>query len=210
MSRPRNEIRRYTAPERVNHWTVAICFVLLALSGLAFFHPAFFFLTDLFGGGPWARILHPYIGLALFLAFAMLVVRFWRDNLIERRDIDWLKQVPELAVSGDDTAMPEQGKNNGGQKALFWCLVAGITVLLLTGLVMWRAWWTPPILLIRVASLLHAVAAVACIGLIIAHIYAAIWVKGSIHAMVRGTVTPAWAWQHHRAWYRRIMGGPRH
>jgi formate dehydrogenase subunit gamma len=56
---PRDEIPRYTTPERVNHWTVAICFVLLALSGLAFFHPAFFFLTGLFGGGPWTRILHP-------------------------------------------------------------------------------------------------------------------------------------------------------
>ena len=31
MSHPTDEISRYTAPERVNHWTVAICFVLLAL-----------------------------------------------------------------------------------------------------------------------------------------------------------------------------------
>jgi formate dehydrogenase subunit gamma len=194
-----DEIPRYTASERVNHWTVA-------LSGLAFFHPAFFFLTDLFGGGPWTRILHPYIGLVLFVAFAMLVARFWRHNLVERRDVEWLKRVPDMVVSGDDSHMPEQEKNNGGQKVLFWCLVVGILVLLLTGLVMWRAWWTPPILLIRVATLLHAIAAVGCIGLIIAHIYAAIWVSGSIHAMVRGTVSRAWAWQHHRAWYRKITG----
>jgi formate dehydrogenase subunit gamma len=39
---------------------VGICFILLALSGLAFFHPAFYPLTQLFGGGVWARILHPY------------------------------------------------------------------------------------------------------------------------------------------------------
>ena len=37
-------------------------FVLLALSGLALFHPALFWLTNLFGGGPWTRILHPFIG----------------------------------------------------------------------------------------------------------------------------------------------------
>lgn len=206
----RGEIPRYTASERVNHWTVAICFVLLALSGLAFFHPAFFFLTDLFGGGPWTRILHPYIGLALFIAFAMLVARFWRHNLIERRDVDWLKRVPDMVVSGDDSHMPEQGKNNGGQKVLFWCLVTGILVLLLTGLVMWRAWWTPPILLIRVATLLHSIAAVCCIGLIVAHVYAALWVSGSIRAMVRGKVSRAWAWQHHRAWYRKMTGDRRH
>jgi formate dehydrogenase subunit gamma len=29
-------------------------------------------------------------------------------------------------------------------------------------------------------------------------------VKGSIHAMLRGTVTPGWAWKHHRAWFRQI------
>jgi formate dehydrogenase subunit gamma len=84
--------------------------------------------------------------------------------------------------------------------------VIGVLLLLLTGLVMWRAWWTPPILLIRVASVLHAIAAVWSIGLIIVHIYAAIWVRGSIHAMARGTVPRAWARQHHRLWYRKTTG----
>ena len=38
-------IRRYTARERSNHWLVAILFVMAALSGLALFHPAFFFFS---------------------------------------------------------------------------------------------------------------------------------------------------------------------
>ena len=33
-------IQRYNANERTNHWITAITFVLLALSGLALFHPA--------------------------------------------------------------------------------------------------------------------------------------------------------------------------
>ena len=37
------DIERYNESERVNHWVIAITFVLAALSGLAFFHPAFFF-----------------------------------------------------------------------------------------------------------------------------------------------------------------------
>lgn len=45
------QIVRYRAPTRINHWIVAICFVLTALSGLALFHPALFPLTQLFGGG---------------------------------------------------------------------------------------------------------------------------------------------------------------
>ena len=35
-------IQRYKRAERFNHWVVAGCFVLLAISGLAFFYPAFF------------------------------------------------------------------------------------------------------------------------------------------------------------------------
>jgi formate dehydrogenase subunit gamma len=42
---------------------------------------------------------------------------------------------------------------------------------------------------------------------VIVHIYSAIfWVKGSLRAMTRGTVTHAWAKHHHPLWYRRITG----
>ncbi|HEX3636292.1 MAG TPA: formate dehydrogenase cytochrome b556 subunit, partial [Paraburkholderia sp.] len=52
-------IQRYTPNERTNHWITAITFVLLALSGLAMFHPAMSWLYAIFGGGQWTRILHP-------------------------------------------------------------------------------------------------------------------------------------------------------
>ena len=68
MKRNPRDLVRYNASERANHWVVGICFILLALSGLAFFHPAFFPLTQLFGGGPWTRILHPYIGVVMALS----------------------------------------------------------------------------------------------------------------------------------------------
>ena len=45
MKRNPRDLTRYTASERANHWVVGICFILLGLSGLAFFHPAFFPLT---------------------------------------------------------------------------------------------------------------------------------------------------------------------
>ena len=43
--------------------------------------------------------------------------------------------------------------------------------------------------MIRFASLLHAFCAFVLICAIIVHIYAAIWVKGSVRAMTRGTVS---------------------
>ena len=205
MRRNPRDLQRYSAGERANHWVVGICFILLALSGLAFFHPAFFPLTQLFGGGPWTRILHPYIGVVMMLFFVMMFLRFWRLNVMEQRDVEWLKNVNKM-IDGNDHDMPEQGKYNGGQKLLFWGLVIGMLLIVATGLVMWRAWWTLPVNVVRAASLVHAIAAVWMIGLIILHVYAAIWTRGTIRAMLYGTVTRAWAKQHHRGWYRKVTG----
>ncbi|HAJ13791.1 MAG TPA: formate dehydrogenase subunit gamma [Comamonadaceae bacterium] len=205
MIRNPRDLQRYTAGERANHWIVGICFILLALSGLAFFHPAFFPLTMLFGGGTWTRILHPYIGVVMAVFFLLMVVRFAALNLIESRDIEWLRNVNKM-VDGNDHDMPEQGKYNGGQKVLFWGLVLGMVLLLASGVLMWRAWLNLPVDVVRIASVVHAAAAVWMIGLIILHVYAAIWTRGTIRAMMYGTVTRAWAKQHHRGWYRKMTG----
>ena len=199
------DIQRYTAGERVNHWVVAISFVLLALSGLAFFHPSFFFMTNLFGGGPWTRILHPYIGVIMAVGFLLMFFRFWQLNLIKDRDVEWLKNMPAL-LDGDHDKMPPVEKYNGGQKVLFWLLVLCMLGLVVTGVLMWRAWWNLPVTVVRAASLVHAISAFGLIGLIMAHIYAAIWTKGTIRAMTRGTVTGGWAWRHHRKWLRELAG----
>ena len=205
MKTKAGDIVRYTAGERANHWAVAISFVLLALSGLAFFHPSFFFFTQLFGGGPWARILHPYIGVFMAFGFLLMFFRFWQLNLIKQRDVEWLKKVPAL-LDGKHEQMPPVGKYNGGQKVLFWMLVLCMLGLTVTGVLMWRAWWNLPVTVVRLASLLHALSAFGLIGLIIAHIYAAIWTKGTIRAMTRGTVTRAWARFHHPLWFRKVTG----
>ena len=205
MKRNPRDLVRDNASERANHWVVGICFILLALSGLAFFHPAFFWLTNLFGGGPWTRILHPYIGVVMGAFFVIMACRFAKLNIVEPRDIEWLKNVNKM-IDGDDHDMPEQGKYNGGQKLLFWGLVIGMLLIVITGFLMWRAWWNLPVTVVRAASLVHAISAFGLIGLIMAHIYAAIWTKGTIRAMTRGTVTRAWAKFHHPLWYRRMTG----
>jgi formate dehydrogenase subunit gamma len=201
----RDTIVRYDASDRTHHWTTAIAFVLAALSGLALFHPALFGLSGLFGGGPWTRILHPYLGLFMVLVFILLAARFWGHNHMEPRDWEWLKRYRDI-VNNREERVPEVGRYNAGQKLVFWVIVLCLTVLLLSGLVIWRAWLSHyfPISIIRVASILHAFSAFVLITTIILHVYAAIWVKGSVHAMTRGTVTPGWAWKHHRAWYREM------
>ena len=207
--RPR-EIIRYRAPTRINHWIVAICFVLTALSGLALFHPALFPLTQLFGGGPWTRILHPFIGLAMVVGFALLAFRMWRDNLPTADDRAWMRGMRDV-LRNEDEKLPPVGRFNAGQKLLFWAIIGCLSALLLTGFVIWRQYFSHffPIGVIRFSVLAHALFGWVLICAIVVHIYAALWIKGSVRAMTQGKVTYGWAYKHHRQWFRDILRGRR-
>jgi formate dehydrogenase subunit gamma len=196
---------RYTAGQRTNHWIVAMTFVLAALSGLALFHPALFWLSNLFGGGPWTRILHPFLALAMLFAFMYMASTFWKDNRLQDRDWAWLRQIKDVVNNREDR-LPEVGRYNAGQKLLFFTIVICLIGLLLSGIVIWRAYFSNylPVGLIRLSSVVHAVCAWVLVCAILVHIYAGIWVKGSVRAMTRGTVTPGWAWKHHRLWFRQM------
>lgn len=198
-------IQRYKDGDRMNHWVVAILFFLAALSGLAFFHPSLFFLTNLFGGGSWTRILHPFLGVAMALCFLGLFLRFRGENRIDEGDRAWRRGMGRM-LRGDKAGMPPVGKYNYGQKMVFWVFALSLLVLLVTGFMFWRPWFAAyfPIDVVRAAGLLHAVAAVLLILSTIVHVYAAIWVRGTIRAMTRGTVTEAWARQNHPLWHREM------
>lgn len=204
-TRPRT-LPRYSASERSNHWVVAITFILLALSGLAFYHPAFFFLSHLLGGGYWARVLHPYIGVVFFVCFALLALRLARHNAWEAKDAQWLKHFPDVLANREER-LPEVGRYNALQKILFYVLVLSAVGLFLSGIGLWREWFAFSVGTVRLAAVVHALCAFVAITSIIVHIYAAIWVKGSVRAMTRGDVTWGWAWRHHRAWFRQMVKG---
>ena len=205
MIRNPKDLTRYNAQERANHWLVGICFILLALSGLAFFHPAFYPLTQLFGGGVWARILHPIIGWLMMIGFVVMYFRFKALNRMEPADREWLDRVGEM-MDGNDHNMPEQGKYNGGQKAMFWAMSVCMLLLFVSGIILWRAYFSFPVDVVRLGAVVHAAVAAIMIAMIFVHVYAALWVRGTVRAMVYGTVTRAWAKQHHRAWYRQVTG----
>lgn len=201
-------VDRYSAGARLNHWVTAISLVLLALSGLALFHPSLFFLTDLFGGGQWTRTIHPWIGVVLFVSFAGLFLRFWKANLWKREDGTWMARLRDV-LTGHEENLPEVGKYNAGQKVVFWAMSILILVLIVSGLVIWDQYFAQytSIDQKRMAVLIHAIAAVTIICVWIVHVYAAIWVRGTIDAMTRGRVTGGWAWRHHRKWLRELVVG---
>jgi formate dehydrogenase subunit gamma len=201
-------VDRYTGGARINHWITATSLVLLALSGLALFSPALYFLTGLFGGGEWTRAIHPWLGVVLFFSFAGLFIRFVRANLWTPEDGTWMARLRDVLTAHDER-LPEVGKYNAGQKAVFWLMSILIIVLISSGLVMWDQYFYgyTNIEQKRVAVLVHSMAAITIICVWIVHVYAAIWVRGTISAMTRGHVTGGWAWRHHRKWLRELVSG---
>jgi formate dehydrogenase subunit gamma len=205
MTRHKDELIRNNTSARINHWITGGCFVLLMLSGLSMFHPILFFLSGLFGGGQWARAIHPWIGCVLLVSYLGLIVQFWRDNFWSRDDIAWMRAIDKVLVN-EEEGVPEVARFNAGQKFVFWSMTLLVPVLFFSGLAIWEYYFgeATSIETQRVAALIHFLAATAAILVWIIHVYAAIWVKGSVRAMTQGYVTPGWAWRHHRKWFRRL------
>lgn len=200
-------IKRYSDSDRMNHWFIAIMFFLSGLSGLAFFHPSLFFLTNLFGGGTWTRILHPFLGVLMTLGFLLMFFKMVKYNTFNRNDKEWRKNAGSMLRGKINPNLPV-GKYNFGQKMIFWLMTLSLLALVITGVLFWRPWFAPnfSVEVLRAASLIHAISAWVLIISVIIHIYAAIWVKGTMRAMTRGTVTEDWAKTHHPLWYKETTG----
>ena len=209
MSDPKNVVARYTTAARINHWITAVSLILLALSGLALFHPSLFFLTHLFGGGQAARAIHPWIGVVLAISFLGLFIRFFTLNFWKPEDTVWMKNLGKV-INDKEEGMPELGKYNAGQKLVFWGQSILIAVLFCSGIVLWDVYFEDITTIDqkRLAAVVHALCAIAAILIWIVHVYAAIWVKGTLRAMTRGSVTRGWGFKHHRKWFRQEVGKP--
>ncbi len=92
-------------------------------------------------------------------------------------------------LSGDEEKLPEVGKYNAGQKLYFWLMSITIVVLFLSGIVTWQQYFGDKFSVDqkRLAVLVHSMFAIGAICLWIVHVYAAIWVRGTIGAMTKGT-----------------------
>ncbi|MBD3844713.1 formate dehydrogenase subunit gamma [Bosea sp. SSUT16] len=200
----RTTVDRYPGRVRVNHWVTAISLILLALSGAALFHPSLFFLSGLFGGGANTRALHPWIGVVLLASFAILFVQMVRYNFWQKVDTQWMRHIGEV-MSGHEENLPEIGKYNGAQKIVFWLMTLLILVLFGTGIMIWYEYFGASFTIEqqRFGHILHALAAIAMLLVVIVHIYAGFYVRGTMNAMTEGKVTGGWAFRHHRLWLRQ-------
>ncbi|MCC8373183.1 MULTISPECIES: formate dehydrogenase cytochrome b556 subunit [Photorhabdus] len=197
-------IIRHSPVERVNHWAVVLCFLFTAISGLGFFFPSFNWLMNIFGTPQLSRILHPFVGSAMFILFIFMFFRYFKHNFIDKDDIIWLKNIHKI-VKNEEAG--DIGQYNLGQKGVYWSISIFLILLAVSGVIIWRPYFADlfSIPIIRIALLIHSMSAIGLILTIMIHAYAAFWVKGTLRAMVEGWVTRGWAKKHHPRWYREVM-----
>ena len=207
-------IERFTAVERTTHWTLAISFVLLALSGIVILwgkhivlpwlgHAGFSVVTIL------AKNLHNFIGPLFIFSVVVMFLLFLKDNLPRSYDIDWMKKFGGMfSKTGEEVP---SGRFNAGEKIVFWAGVLGLgAAVSITGLILDFPNWNQGREIMQQANVIHAIAAVLFICMIMGHGYlGTIGMEGAYQAMKTGHVDETWAKEHHAIWYQEVKEGKR-
>ncbi|MDR3088321.1 MAG: formate dehydrogenase subunit gamma [Desulfobulbaceae bacterium] len=196
---------RHSVVERATHWLTALCFFLLTASGLGFFFSPLFNLTGILGAPQIAQFMHPVWGVIMMASLLTLGLINVRHVFLEREDFRWLAHLGAV-IRGHEHDVCEVGQYNFGQKSLFWANSFLLTVLLITGLIIWRPYFAHnfSVETLRLCLLVHSWAAGLLMLAIFVHVYMVFWYKGTLRGMVRGTVTRAWAELHHPRWLRAV------
>lgn len=206
------KIERFTNFERAAHWSNAIAFVVLAVSGLVMAFGKFILLPviggTLFGWLTYAlKTAHNFAGPLFAVSLVVVFFTFVRDNVPKANDLTWLAKGGGL-LGGRE--VPSH-RFNAGEKLIFW---AGVFALGLTvvgsGLVLDKL--VPGMAYLRgdmqVASMIHSIAALLMMSMFLGHIYiGTIGMKGAYSAMRTGVVDEAWAREHHELWADDIRAG---
>lgn len=205
-------IERFTPFERAAHWTNAVCFVVLAVSGIVIAFGKYFLLPVLggmlFGWLSYAlKTLHNVVGPLFAVSLVIVLVTFVKDNFPRAGDLAWLRNGGG-AFGGEE--VPSH-RFNAGEKVLFWVAMLGCGLVAVgSGLVLDQL--VPGIAPTRgnmqIAHMVHSIAAVLMMAMLLLHIYiGTIGMRGAFRVMRHGWVDEAWAREHHKLWYDDVAAG---
>jgi formate dehydrogenase subunit gamma len=205
-------IERFNAVERVAHWTLAIAFVFLALTGIVILWGKHIILPWLgYTGFSWLTIvsknIHNFVGPLFIFSLVVMFLIYVKDNFFRSYDWKWFASLGGM-FSGKEVP---SGRFNAGEKAWFWI---GIVILgsavSITGLILDFPNWNQGREAMQQANVIHAIAAALFIAGAMGHTYmGTLMVKGAWGAMRDGYVDETWAKEHHELWYEEVKAGRR-
>jgi formate dehydrogenase subunit gamma len=205
-------IERFTYFERAAHWSNAIAFSVLAISGLVMAFGKFFVLPliggALFGWLTYAlKTAHNFFGPLFAVSLVVVFITFLRDNFPDRTDLQWLRKGGGMFGAQE---IPS-ARFNAGEKIVFWggVFLLGIVVVA-SGLVLDQL--IPGLAYLRgdmqIANMVHGAATALMMAMFLGHIYiGTLGMKDAYRAMKTGYVDEGWAREHHALWAEDIRTG---
>jgi len=197
-----NLVRRYTSYERIVHWTLAIVFLLLALTGVILLlgRPL---LIPLLGKEVFGLLAsaskegHNLIGPLFLVSLIMMLFSYVRKNLYEKGDLKWL-------LRGGGVIGKEKlsvGFFNMGEKIWFWLLMLVGLVVAISGLVLLFPNFGQGRFIMEISHVIHSIGALALFCISLGHMYmGSVGMEGALDAMTTGYVDINWADGHHDRW----------
>jgi len=206
-------IHRFNIVERAVHWSTAVSFCVLGLTGLIMFFGKHL-LLPLFGYTPFswlataAKAFHNFIAPLFIVSVLAMILLFIKDNFPRLYDLKWFARA--WAVMARSEHVPT-GRFNAGEKAWFWFGVVGLSIVVSwSGLVLLFPNFEQTRAVMQDAWVVHSIAALIYIALSLGHIYlGTIGLEGSYRAMRTGYVDETWAKEHHEYWYDKVKSGKR-
>lgn len=208
-------IERFTPAERMVHWTAAISFVALAVSGLIMLFGRYLLLPlighTLFGWLTYAlKNVHNFVGPLFTVSIIVFFVMYVRDNVPSRQDVRWLMRFGGL-FGGKGATEPSSGRFNAGEKIWFW---GGLVLL---GLIISASGFVLDMLVpgiaytrgnMQLAHIIHLLGTTLMAAGAVGHIYlGTLGMEGAYDAMRHGYVDDTWAKEHHDLWYEQVQRG---
>jgi formate dehydrogenase subunit gamma len=204
-------MQRFSDWERVVHWTVAISFCVLGLSGLIMLfgkhvllpvigYTLFAWLTSL------AKNLHNFIAPVFIVSVVVMIVQWARDNLWRSYDMRWLVKMWGFLMRGEHVP---SGRFNAMEKIWFWLFVVVLSVVVAwSGLILLFPNFDQSRAVMQDAWVVHTIAALVYIAMSLGHIYmGTIGVEGAYQNMRAGVTDETWAKEHHEYWYNDVKSG---
>ena len=203
---------RFNAFERFVHWMTAVCFIILALSGLNITFGKDLLLPLI---GPeaftawsqWAKYAHNYLSFPFTIGVVLIFLIWIAGNIPNRTDVEWLKAGG--GIVGDEH--PPAFRFNAGQKMIYWIVVIGGAAVAISGYLLMFPFAGTTISGMQTAQIVHGIVGVLFVAAMLGHIYiGTIGMEGAFEAMGTGTVDENWAKQHHSLWLEeeRARTGP--
>jgi formate dehydrogenase subunit gamma len=202
-----HKIVRFKAFERFSHWLTAVSFVILGLTGLNITFGKILLLPvigpDAFSSvSEAAKYAHNFTSFSFVAGLVLIIVIFFRDNIPEKVDLEWIKQGGGFIKNKHAPA----GRFNPGEKAVYWLSLAAGVVVSVSGFILLFPFFGTDIADMQVAQGVHAIVAVLFVALILGHIYiGTLGMEGAFEAMGTGEVDLNWAKEHHDVWLARKL-----